>query len=210
MNEPAAIWSLRKIVFDDEISLTQNVILTQGSSALQATINRIDSLAELGPREGNVMFVNSNIAPILQDLCSQAGIATSTLFNNGNKSRFESDLAYKLRVERIAYVKKLCDEQNFKPETLTDREIRNSLIHIDERLADILTNEKYVGWFIDHVASIRNSFEPIEGITIKYCRSYIHNENKILHLGNELDLTLLRQECLAILAIVFGIDGNKK
>ena len=209
MNEPAAIWSMNRIVFDEEISLTQNVILSQSSSALQATISRIDSLAKLGPRTGNNVFLNYDVSPILQDLCSQAGIASSILFNEGNRSRFESPLAYKLRIERVEYVKKLCDEQNFKPSTLTDRELRNSLIHIDERLADILTAEKNVGWFIDNVTSIRNSFEPIEGIEIKHCRSYIHNENKILHLGNELDLTELREECLAVLAIVFGIDGNK-
>jgi hypothetical protein len=30
MNEPASIWSLKTIIFDKEISPTQNVILTQG------------------------------------------------------------------------------------------------------------------------------------------------------------------------------------
>jgi hypothetical protein len=213
MNEPASIYSLRQIVFDREISNVQNVILTQGSSALQATLARINFLFEIcGPKEGNKVFTDQNIAPVLQDLCAQAGIASQILFNgNPHKSRLESQTAFELRLERFEYVKNLCNEQNFAPEILTDREVRNSLTHIDERLADILTEEEGIGWFIDYAASIRNSFNKPDGVKeIKYCRSYVHNESKILHLGHELDLIELAHECAAILAIVFGIDVRKK
>jgi len=212
MNKPAAIYSLRKIVFDKDIDDVQNLILTQGSSALSATFQKINYLFNVcGPQEGNKVFMDSSIAPTLQDLCAQAGIASQILFNgNPHKSRLESQQAFDLRIERFNYVKNLCDSQGFNPNILLDREVRNSLTHIDERLADILTKDHGVGWFIDYVASTRNSFPKPEGITeIKYCRSYVHNEGKILHLDNELDIKALAHECVAVLAIVFGIDVNK-
>lgn len=47
MAEPAAIYGLKQVVFDQEISLPQNVILTQGRSALIPTVQQIDKLHEL-------------------------------------------------------------------------------------------------------------------------------------------------------------------
>jgi|GEM_PF-2800445 len=213
MNEPAGIYGLRNLILDRKLNNVQNLILTQGSSALQATLARINYLYQsCGPKEGNKVFADPNIPPVLQDLCAQAGIASQILFNGSpHKSRLESQTAFELRLERFEYVKKLCDEQNFEPKILTDREIRNSLTHIDERLADILTQEEGIGWFVDYTASNRNSFPIPEGVKeIKYCRSYVHNESTILHLGNELNLDGLIHECAAILAIVFGIDIWKK
>ncbi len=206
MNEPAAIWSLQRVIFDKAIGNTQNIILTQGASALKATINRIDKLQELinnSPIKNT--FIDPDIPPTLSDLCAQAGVAATILFNDNRQGRLETDIAYTLRKERIKYVKDLCDAQNFISLTLTNREVRNSLTHIDERLADILTSDPNIGWFIDIAIPNRNEFSAPNGITIKFCRSYIANENKILHLDQELDLKNLRQECVVILAIVFGI-----
>ena len=77
MNQPVGIYSLRNVIFDREISNVQNLILTQGSSSLQATLGRINYLYQsCGPKEGNKVFTDSNIPPVLQDLCAQAGIAS--------------------------------------------------------------------------------------------------------------------------------------
>lgn len=207
MNQPAAIWSLKRVVFDKEINLTQNVILTQASSALVATVNRIDQLYRfiIGGPLTNVA-IDTGIAPILSDLCSQAGIAATILFNKGPKGRLESEVAYNLRLERKEYVEKFCTQQNFIPETLTNREVRNSLTHIDERLADILTKDSNVGWFIDTAINKRDEFVAPIGISIKFCRCYIISENKVLHLDQELDIAKLRHECIVILAIIFGME----
>lgn len=210
MNKPAAIWSLSRIVFDDNIDLTQNVILSQGSSALIATVDRIDQLQNYikkSPLENTA--IDRGIAPILSDLCAQAGIASTILFHNWPKGRFESEFAYKNRIQRIKYVEKFCNEQNFIPETLINREVRNSLTHIDERLADILTKDPNIGWFIDTAINNRDEFIAPNGISsIKFCRCYVINENKIFHLDQELDLGKLRFECLVLLAIIFGIEIN--
>ena len=72
-----------------------------------------------------------------------------------------------------------------------------------------MTEEEGIGWFIDYAASVRSSFDIPNGIKkVQYCRSYIHNEGKILHLGTELDILGLADECTTTLRIVFGIAGK--
>jgi len=205
--QPEAIWSSSRIVFDKEVSTTQNVILAQGRSALSATVRRIDRLHEL-TREGpikNAAF-HPEIAPVLSDLCYQAGLASTILFNNSKQGYRESQIAFKLRQERYEYVERYCSSQGINPVTLRDREVRNSLTHIDERLADILTEAPRRGWFINAAVGSKTEFVAPEGITANYCRSYAIKEDVILHLGNELDVSRLRDECVAVLAVVFGVD----
>lgn len=81
MNEPAAIWGMQQIVFDADISNTQNIILSQGREALKAVIRRIldlEALSSKGP------IVNAGIDDrahsIISDLCYQAGLASTILF----------------------------------------------------------------------------------------------------------------------------------
>mgnify|MGYP000588910309 CR=1 FL=1 len=207
MKEPKGIYSIKSVLFDSSLSKVQNLIMMQGAFALEATIARIDYLNKIcGPKNGNNIFTDRNIPYLLQDLCAQAGIASQVLFNGQAKKGFkESEIAFELRLERYNYVKNLCEIHSFEPEVLNDRRVRNSLTHIDEKMADLLTKESDVAWFVDHAASIRNSFQmPAEIKSVKFCRTYIHNESKILHLDNELDLDKLRKECLKTLTVVFN------
>ena len=110
----------------------------------------------------------------------------------------------------MQYVNTFCDAQSVAPLTLRDRSVRNALTHIDERLADILTAEGNVGWFIDVAISARDEWAAQEGITIGFCRSYIAGEDCILHLGQELNLSLLRHECVEVLAVVFGVEQGRE
>ena len=73
----------------------------------------------------------------------------------------ESKVAHQLRMDRIAYVQALCESQKIKIVLLRDRRIRNTLTHIDERLADILTEKKNAKWFIDV------TIDPSEWQTVK-------------------------------------------
>jgi hypothetical protein len=197
MYEPAAIWSMNRIVFDREISSTQNVILSQGASALISTIRHIDRLRQL-------TVVSPEMAPTLSDICYQAGLASTILFNDSPKGSKESQIAYAIRIERKQYVFALCAAQNLSILTLKDRDVRNALTHIDERLGQILTKEPNVGWYIDSAIHSRNQFDTPAGIAIKYCRCYLMDEGKILHLGHELDVIDLRRQCVVVLAAVFG------
>ena len=148
MSEPAAIWSSKLVIFDKSISLTQNVILSHGREALHAMIRRIDRLHAMlkdTPQIKNAYF-NPDIPSTLTDLCTQQGIASNILFNDGSRSRYESERAFKLRKERVAYVSHWIKGVPVK--ILSDRKLRNTLTHIDEHVADALTKPK-TGWMIN-------------------------------------------------------------
>ena len=208
MNEPAAIWSTRRIVFDRDISLTQNLILSQGSAALAATLHRINSLRSLtatSPLQGT--YRAPEIPSILSDLCHQAGLASTILFHDGKRGRKESEYAYALRRQRVEYVNFWCSAQGVSTPTLKDRTVRNSLTHIDEHLADALSESNNVGWFVDVAVDTRSQFSSPDGITAKFVRSYIRQEDLIVNLNKEISLEALRRDCAAVLAVVFGQGG---
>jgi hypothetical protein len=210
MNEPAAIWGFSKVVFDQEISRTQNIILSHGREALNAVLERIEALRKLIQSSP---LVNAYPAPeipsVLSDLCYQAGLASTILFNDIKKGRRESEIAYRLRRERVDYVQKWCNTQYLNISILRNRDLRNALTHIDEHLADALAAEPNVGWFIDSAIASRREFSPPDGIKMAFCRSYISDEDIIVHLGHEVTLRELANECAAVLAVVFGCPPRK-
>ena len=208
MNEPAAIWGMQQIVFDKGISNTQNIILSQGREALKAVIRRILDLEEFSSSGPIVNAGTDDRAhSIISDLCYQAGLASTILLNEAKKGFKESDTAYELRLERVAYVKKLYEAQEIEITLLQDRELRNALTHIDEKLADILTEKPNVAWFIDSALD-PDGWTTEKELEVSYCRCYDIKNKKILHLRDELDILALYNECLALLAVVFGFDGK--
>jgi hypothetical protein len=204
MTEPSAIWSTSLQVFDQTLGTTQNVILSQGRFALQALVRRIDYLHEMLKHMPSLKdaYVHPDIPATLTDLCNQQGIASTILFNDGPRQRKESVKAHKLRLERIAYVKHWT--KNVPIKILSNRKVRNSLIHIDEYIADAFDKPK-TGWLVDSAIGSRTQFTAAQhGIGIDFCRSYIASEDMILHLGNEISVSKLKWEASAILAAVFG------
>jgi hypothetical protein len=208
MNEPVAIYGMQQIVFDKSISNTQNIILSQGREALKAVVRRIIELEDFSSA-GSIQNAGTDdrAHSVISDLCYQAGIASTILLDNA-KVKQESKVAHQLRMDRIAYVQALCESQKIKIVLLRDRRIRNALTHIDERLADILTEKKNAKWFID-VTIDPSEWQTVKPFEDNYCRCYDFINKKILHLGLELDILKLYYECLALLAAVFGFDGKK-
>ena len=209
MYQPAAIWSLRLVVFDKGIGLTQNVILSQAADALRAVVDRIRTLQALiasSPIQDT--YISPAIPGMLSDLCYQAGLASTILFNNSSRGKKESALAFSLRKERLRYVQDLCASQNLQTPILKDRSLRNALTHIDEHLADALTQDANVGWLIDSAIESRTQFLAPRGVRVGYCRSYIRSEHKIVHLDKELPLSALAAECTALRAVVFGLETS--
>jgi len=72
MAEPIAIYSIRGLFVDKELSKVQNLIMMQGGFALEATAHRIKTLYSIcGPKYGNKIFPNHNIPAILNALNKQ-------------------------------------------------------------------------------------------------------------------------------------------
>jgi hypothetical protein len=204
MGEPSAIWSTSLIVFDKQISLTQNVIFSHGRVALLALVRHIDRLYELLGTFPNVTnaYIHPEIATTLSDVYFQQGTASTILFNDSPQAAKENAAAYKLRVGRVSYVKHLT--ANCPTAVLANRKVRNALVHVDEYLAKELRKEN-TGWAIDSAWPDRDAFVAPPGISVAYCRCYIGSEDKILHLGHEISISALRMEASAVLGAVFGV-----
>ena len=143
-----------------------------------------------------------DIALIASDICFQQGVASTVLFNDAERAASESAYLFRLRTERVDYVRRLCDGRALQ--ILPDRKMRNSLIHIDEHLAKALRKPN-TGWFIDTAIGWRDQFVAERpGTEIAFCRTYISSEDSILHLGNQISLAKLRDESAFVLAAVFG------
>lgn len=207
MHQPSAVWSTSTlVVFDRDISMAQNIVLSQGRSALAATISRCARLIELanhGPLE-NAGY-HPEMSSVLSDLCYQAGLASTILFADGARGRNESPNAFALRKERVRYVKSFVENISFKLRHLPDRDLRNSLTHIDERLGDWLTKRPGVGWLIDSAIWNHLELKQPEPIEVAYCRCYFMETREIAHLAHRVSVELLSAECQYVLAVVFGV-----
>jgi hypothetical protein len=195
------------VVFDEDISHAQNVILSQGAYALRGVLDLVGQLrAHVKVSPLTNMYPAPEIPGILSNLCFQAGLASTILFSDAPKGRRESEYAYRLRRERITYVDVWCASQGLKAPVLRDRDLRNSLTHIDEHLADAMESQPMTGWFVDAAIASRHEFQAPNGLAVAFCRCYVREEDKLLHLKHEMSISDLTEECRAVLAVVFGID----
>jgi len=207
--EPAAIWSSRLCVFDKEnLSLAQNVVLSQGAAALQALILRIDNLYALldAYSQINNTYLHPDIPYVLSELCYHQGVASTILFNNSEKFKAESQISYLMRIERFNYCEKFCLESNVSTNILKDRSIRNKLTHVDDHIIKAMTRPM-TGICIDIAMKDRNQFRAPEGIKIEFCRTFVSSEHTILHLGAEISVRQLRDQAVGVLAVVFGVQS---
>jgi len=205
--QPSAIWSTREMVFNkDGLDLTQNVIISQGRYALQATIKRIDQLYEyVNSTPGMIdMYIHQDIPDALTDICMHQGIASDILFNTSPRGQKESAHHYKLRIERAKYVRNLLAKRGIDTPILSNKTVRNQLVHIDQHLERALQAPD-TGWFFDVAIAYRNQFAS-PGLKVNFCRTFIASEEIILHLGNEIPVRKLRAEATLVLKVVFGTE----
>jgi hypothetical protein len=183
------------------------VILSYARDALTTVIARIDRLYQIvKPPDMKLpiaVVVDAEVPPLLTDLIYHQGLASLLLFNDSPKSRSENGAAYKSRTERAAYVKERC--KKISTQLLSNRKVRNSLTHLDEYLVKELAREN-TGWFIDVVVVRRNEFKPQRAVNVRYCRSYIMEEDVLLHFDNEIKLSALKEECENVLKAVWRDD----
>lgn len=204
---PTAIWSTTSLqVFDKNISATQNVILSQGRFALLSMLGRIVNLYQCLAVQPNIIdsYLHPEIPQIINEICLHQGIASSILFNGSSQSQNENKYMYNLRMERFEYVKNFCSLSSIETPTLSNRQLRNQLVHIDEYLVKAM-REPNTGWVIDSAHAYRDQFSAPNGLKIGFCRCFIASEEIILHLKSEISIPSLWEEASATLAAVFGI-----
>lgn len=115
-NEPSGLWSTqRRLIFDRDISLTQNVILVQGQFALAAMIKRIDALYKMFHHMPQLRgaYVHPDTPDTVTEICAHQGVASNILLNFSKRSRDESARSYKLRIERCGICKIILRQGEF-------------------------------------------------------------------------------------------------
>lgn len=209
--EPSAICSTINQIFNEEISNTQNIIISQGRVALSAMLERISELYKcLGSNPQIVgVYLDQRIPQVLSEICFHQGVASRILFDNSSRSGNETAATYKLRLERFEYIKNICATNSITTSILSDRKVRNQLIHIDEYLAKNLRKPN-TGWFIDVAVDSRDQFKNPNVKHYGFCRSFIVSEEIILHFDNEISIPKLWQEATAVLAAAFGIQPTER
>lgn len=207
--QPGAIISPRLYVFDKDVSLSQNILLSQGRYALQemlAAIGRMYRLINEPPHIDGV-YLHRDIPATITEICFHSGIASNLLFNGSPKGR-ESDTAYKSRVERHEYVRQLLADHNVKINVLADKAVRNKLQHVDQFLPTLLADEK-VGWCIDVALEGRNAPFSKSHLKFKFIRTFVVSEAKIVHLNTEISVAGLWHEATAVLSGVFATPPSE-
>jgi hypothetical protein len=203
--EPMAIWATHLVVFDKSLSLTQNVVMTQGRQALYALVKRIDRLYELLNESPQIIdcYLSPEIPYILTEVFTHQGTASSILFNSSPRASGEGARSYKLRIERFEYVRDICDQAQLSRSILTNRTLRNQLIHIDSYIEKAMRTP-YTGWSIDTAMAYRDQYQAPNGMNVGFCRTFIVSEEKLLHFGHEISIKGLRREAENVLNAVFG------
>ena len=204
MHQPAAIYGFQLLNLEEcPLSLTQKVILSHAREALSGCVDRIGQLRSYVANSPlkNASF-DSRIHTLVSDICYQAGVASTILFTR-KKSKNASKTSRDLAKERYEYVQRICQQAGLNCPTLRNREIRNALTHIDERLADAMTADPGIGWFIDVAFEPELSQKHREISEHRYCRCYDTANDRILHLGQELHLSSLKLESEQLLLHIF-------
>lgn len=154
---------------------------------------------------------DDRIVHLISDLFNQAGVAATILFNDnpqGGKKN-DPDYVYALRLERVKYVEELLAAENVEVSILKDRDLRNSLTHIDEHLAKALTQDEQTSWWVDVCMDMTEKWEIPGAKKVQFCRCLDFKTGHIIHLNHDVDIGTLLFECLIVLRVIFGIDENR-
>lgn len=191
---------------DEDVQRAQDLVCREGLKHLASACLNIERVKATLPSkrgQGFTIVSDAENAVQLQSLAVHLGQASLTLFD-GSKSRpKEPPLAAKLRRQRVAKIAEFVSGIDIEP--LNDREVRNRLIHVDEYM--IMAALRDESWLIDISLSHREIFNAPGGMN--YCRVYVFSEDKLLHLGAELDVGAAYDAGMAVLER-FGWKLNRE
>jgi hypothetical protein len=161
-------------------------LVDEGTIALHQVRRATDYIwSRRRPERGPGYFVNDGeMINALRRLVTNFGLASTILFDDGPKRTSENAGVYALRRDRVARVGALTS--SIDTGIFAQRSIRNKFAHIDEYLAKAaLRND--AGWLLNIGISHRDLVTGENG-RLNYCRVYVFEEDKLLHLGEEFDV----------------------
>lgn len=150
------------------------------------------------PDGGGYLVSDGDMVTALRTLVMSFGLASTILFDGGARRRSENAGMFALRHDRVEHVRQLTAD--IDTAIFDQRSIRNKFAHVDEYLAKLLLRGP-ANWIVDLGLSRREMirFNDAGG---NYCRVYIFDEERLLHLGEEFDVRQAYEAMTAVLAIL--------
>lgn len=169
-------------------------VIKFGLSALHRAAILLDELDTLRAKLLRAEGAAEEAAHLLTDICSNVGMASVCLFDTGpQRSSREKPRMVARRQLRSKSLIEIC--QGIDIDTLTNRDVRNRLIHADEYLARMVGTRSLISaCTIEYLELVRT---PEGSKPILYDRVFLMQENRMLHLDKSIDLTNLRESCRA-------------
>jgi hypothetical protein len=164
-------------------------LVDEGAIALQQVVRATEYIwsrrRQDGPPAGPGYFVNDGqMINALRLLVTNFGLASTLLFDNGSRRSSESAGMFEIRMDRVTRVAALTS--GFDSSIFSQRSIRNKFAHVDEHMAKALVRDD-AGWLLNIGLSHRALVKG-ENDQLNYCRVYIFDEDKLLHLQEEFDV----------------------
>lgn len=175
-----------------------------GLSALVRTIDLLNELEEVRLGLASGQRTPEEASHLMTDICSNAGMVSTCLFDVGPaRSAREKPRLVAKRQARSRQLTGICAKVPL--EVLTDRHVRNRLMHADEYLARLALTRPLVSAC---VIERRDMIAAAVGAgPLLHDRVLISSENMMLHLDKELDLGALLTSCEGAHQAISGAVG---
>jgi len=190
---------------EEHIEQAQSRLLDEGLEHLSSACLNIERVRARAPdlSKGFTTVSDAAMSAALQHLAIHLGQASLTLFDCSERRRSEDKCAYELRKSRAMTIAEFLADIDLSP--LSDRRVRNRLIHVDEYMGSCGAMGEGV-WLSNISLSHREAVKS--KLPMHYCRVYIFAEDRLLHLGAEMDVKAAYDAGMTVLGR-FGWELNR-
>lgn len=168
------------------ITRTQAHILLDGVGHLFTALHLIERIRArkpgIAPLAGPGPVGDLNLQMDLTLLCTEIGLASLCLFESGGPR--DAPAMRSAKQARADLIAKLLDAPTI--DALRGRGMRNAMMHVDERMLKFASGHDEVAWTNDCSFYYRPVTARPE-VVMSFNRAYIFSEDRLLHLGEELD-----------------------
>ena len=144
--------------------------------------------------DGHIFLSDAEFAAAMDTLINSFGHLALNVFDNGQKRSSENRSQYQVRLDRLKSLRTQSNDLDLS--AFEDRSIRNRQINFDEWAAKLILKNPEATIISDLGLSHRGIFTSSPEFV--YIRTYIFDEDKILHLGAEFDAKKLYETVLNV------------